>query len=91
MARLSVRVTPRSSRNKVEWTDPVKVYVSAPPVDGEANDAVCAVVAKDLGLSRSKVRIVSGQTSRNKVLEIDDFDESELNARQIQPKLQPEP
>lgn len=69
----------------------MKVFVSAPPVDGAANDAVCSVVAKELGVSRSKVQIVSGISSRNKVLEVEGIDVAELNSRQLQPKLQPEP
>lgn len=69
----------------------MKVFVSAPPVDGAANGAVCSVVAKELGVSRSKVQIVSGISSRNKVLEVEGIDVAELNGRQLQPKLQPEP
>jgi len=47
------------------------VAVSKPPVDGAANAAVLAAVADAFGLRRSGVRLISGQTARSKVLELD--------------------
>lgn len=52
----------------------LEVAVSAPPVDGAANREVTRTVAKHFGLGRSKVRIVSGERGRLKMLEIDDMD-----------------
>ncbi len=71
--RFSVRVQPRSSRTGVEGLhgDALKVRVNAPPVDGAANEAVVAVLAEALGVSRRAVRIVSGESSRSKVVEVD--------------------
>jgi uncharacterized protein len=46
------------------------VRVQAPAVDGKANDAVIAAMADVLGVSKSDVRVVAGQTSRTKTLEI---------------------
>lgn len=78
MARLAVRVTPKGGRDAVDgWAAdeagrPVlKVRVSAAASDGAANAAVLALIAKALKVPRSAVRIVSGETSRIKRLDIE--------------------
>ncbi|MCR5874073.1 DUF167 family protein [Phenylobacterium sp. J426] len=83
--RLTVRVTPKGGRDAVDgWSAdeagrPVlKVRVSAAPADGQANAAVVALIAKALGVSRSSVRIVSGETSRVKRLEVDGATDAHL-------------
>lgn len=75
---LSVRVTPRAGRNAVEGVradaagEPaLSVRVAAVPVDGAANDAVEAVVAKWLGVPARDVEVTLGQTMRAKRLRID--------------------
>jgi uncharacterized protein YggU (UPF0235/DUF167 family) len=50
------------------------VRVNAPPVDGRANDALCSFVAKRLKIAPSRVTIVRGHTSRNKILSIEGVD-----------------
>lgn len=76
--RLTVRVKPGASRNKVRGSfgDPpaLVVAVSEPAIDGRASTAVCRAIAEALGVSLSKVSIVMGQTSRTKVVEINDSD-----------------
>lgn len=71
--RLRVRVSPRSGgEGVVAASDGVPVVrVTAAPVDGKANAAVCRVVAKELGLPKSAVRVVSGESARVKTLEIE--------------------
>lgn len=76
--RLAVRVSPRGGRNAVEGlradaagTPHVVVRVAAAPVDGAANDAVEATVAKWLGVKPRMVEIISGETARLKLLRID--------------------
>jgi uncharacterized protein len=71
--RFAVRVQPRASRTGVEGVhgDALKVRVNAPPVDGAANEAVVAVLAEALGVPRRLVRIVSGESSRSKVVEVE--------------------
>jgi uncharacterized protein (TIGR00251 family) len=82
--RIGVRVRPGASRTKVggAYGDPpqLAVAVSSPPVDGAANDAVVKAVAVALGLRPSRVSIVSGHTSRSKVVAVDvpDGDEAAL-------------
>ena len=67
---LSVRVQPRASRNAIQGVhgEALKIALTAPPVDGAANKACIAFVAKQMGLSKSAVSILSGHTSRNKRL-----------------------
>lgn len=71
--RVTVRVKPGASRTKVggAYGDALIVAVTAPPVDGRANVAVCEAVAKAFGVRRSKVTVVNGATARTKVLEVD--------------------
>ena len=80
--RLAVRLTPKGGRDGVDgWAlDPegrpyLKVRVSAPPSDGAANAAVVALLAKTLKRPKSALRIVSGESARLKLLEIDGLDE----------------
>jgi uncharacterized protein (TIGR00251 family) len=72
MTRIEVRVQPRASRDElVERDGRLIARVTAPPVDGRANAAVVKLVAKAHGVAPSRVRIVRGETARDKVLEID--------------------
>ena len=70
---MHVHVQPRASRSEVVGTHgaALKVRLLAPPVDGAANDALVALLAKELGVPRRDVRIVQGATSRAKVVEIE--------------------
>lgn len=73
MTSLSVRVTPRSSRDAVKGLLPggsVHVTVTAPPADGAANTAVTKLLAKALKLPPRDVVLVRGATSREKVFEV---------------------
>ena len=49
----------------------IKIRIAAPPVENAANRALIDFVAQHLGIAKSRVRIVSGNTSRKKVLEVD--------------------
>ncbi len=72
---LRVRVQPRASAERLEGVqgDQLRVRLTAPPVDGAANAACIAFLAKTLGVSRSRVRIRSGAKGREKVLHIADL------------------
>ena len=67
---LSCRVQPRASRNAIAGIlgESLKVALTAPPVDGKANAELCKFLADKAGLSRSCVQILSGETSRTKVI-----------------------
>ena len=69
---LTVRVVPRSSRSEIvgEIEGAVKVRLSSPPVDGAANVELIRLISKTLGVSKSSVSIVSGETSKTKRLRV---------------------
>jgi uncharacterized protein (TIGR00251 family) len=68
---IPVRVIPRSSKNTLEWEQgAIKARLTAPPVDGAANEALIALLAEYLGLPKRAIQIVRGATSRQKTVEI---------------------
>jgi hypothetical protein len=73
---LTVRATPKASADKIEgvatWPDgpALKIKVAAPPDKGKANAAICALLARALGVPKSAVTIKSGQTDRRKVVAV---------------------
>jgi len=71
--RFAVRVQPRASRSEIAGVhgDALKIRLSAPPVDGAANDALVELMAGSLGVAKRAVRIVSGEQSRSKVVEVE--------------------
>jgi uncharacterized protein (TIGR00251 family) len=81
--RLSVRVTPRASKNSVmRYKDGVLyIRLAAPPVEGAANNACCVFVAKLLRLRASQVAVCSGLKSRDKVLVIARLSEEIIRSR----------
>lgn len=71
-AEISVRVTPKASRNAVEREgDMIRVRVTAPPEDGKANAAVLRLLAKSLGVAKTRLTLVRGATSRDKLFRLD--------------------
>jgi uncharacterized protein len=77
MARIAVRVQPRSSKNEIagERDGALIVRVTAPPVAGKANDAVRKLLAKRLGIAPGRVTVVRGASGRDKLVEIDGMEE----------------
>ena len=79
--RITVRVIPRSSRNAIKWEQGVlKVWLTAPPVDREANDALIALLAKRLDLPKSSMGVVHGAASRQKIVKITGMTVAEVTA-----------
>lgn len=70
--RLAVRVQPGAKRSAVTGRhgDRLKIAVQAPPVDGKANEALCAFVASWLDVPRRSVVVGAGETSRDKRLDV---------------------
>jgi uncharacterized protein YggU (UPF0235/DUF167 family) len=58
----------------------VVIRVTAPPVDGKANDALCRLIAKKAGVAPSKVTVLRGHTGRDKTLRVDGVDSAALRA-----------
>jgi uncharacterized protein (TIGR00251 family) len=83
MARLAIRLTPRASREEIagERDGVLLVRVTAPPVDGAANEALVRLLSKRLRVAKGAVRIVSGDTSRTKTVEVDGLEDAEIRVR----------
>lgn len=88
--RLSVRVTPNASADRIEeltydadGRPSLKIRVRAVPEKGKANGAVEKLLAKALGLPKSAVKVVTGQTSRTKGVDIE-TENGSAAARQIE-------
>ena len=82
-ATLSIRVQPRASRNEVAGLvgGTLKIRLTAPPVEGEANDACLAFLARLLDLAPSRLAIIQGAHSRTKVIRITGLTKNEVHAR----------
>ena len=83
-ATFQIRVQPRAKKNAItgELGDALKVALTAPPVEGRANEACIAFFADLLNVPRSSVTIAAGETSRNKLIRV-----SGLSAAQVEVKL----
>jgi uncharacterized protein (TIGR00251 family) len=79
---IPVRVIPRSSKNTLEWErGALKARLTAPPVEGAANEALIALLAEYLAVPKRAIRIVHGATSRQKTVEIAGVTEEEVERR----------
>jgi len=69
---LSVRIQPRASKNEVVRLEngSLKIRLTAPPVDGAANEALVKFLADRFSVAKSRVEIVSGHTSRDKIVRV---------------------
>ncbi|UYN91067.1 MAG: YggU family protein [Anaerolineales bacterium] len=79
-AALAIRVTPRASRNEIVEILPdhtIKIRLTAPPVDGKANEALIDFLSKVLSVAKSRIEIVAGETGRDKLVTIIDMESSE--------------
>lgn len=70
--KIFVKAKPSSFQNKIEKTDETSftVSVTEPPIQGRANRAIVEILAEYFGVLKTSVKIVSGATSRNKIIEI---------------------
>jgi len=71
---IKLKIIPRSSENKIvgESEDGVlKIKLTAPPVEGEANKKLIGFLSKEWGIPKSEIKIVSGLKSKNKIVEIE--------------------
>jgi len=80
---LAVKVIPGASRDEIcGWLgETLKVKLTAPPVDGRANEALAGFLAEKLGLPRRSVALARGETARQKLVRIDGLTLAEAKAR----------
>lgn len=69
--QITIRVIPRARRNAVEVQPDgtYRIYTTAAPADGDANAAVIKMLAKHIGVPKTSMKIIRGQTARDKVIE----------------------
>ncbi|QPM92089.1 DUF167 domain-containing protein [Pseudooceanicola algae] len=74
-AEIALRVTPKAARDRITDAGPeeegLRVYTTATPQDGKANDAVRRMLAKALGVPPTSLRLIRGQKARDKVFRLD--------------------
>jgi len=77
---IKTKIIPGSSKNKIigVYNDALKIAITAPPVEGKANKKCIAYLAKFFNVAKSKIEIISGQTSRNKLIKIYDIDQNKF-------------
>jgi hypothetical protein len=69
---LKVYLQPKSSKNEIvgPYRDGIKIKVTAPPVEGKANEALIRYLSKELGISPSSIEMIKGHHSREKTLKV---------------------
>lgn len=79
-AQIKVRLRPRGSREELTGLRDgvLQAKVTAPPVDGKANRALCRLIAKRVGVAPSKVSVIRGEKSREKLVTVEGLDSEEL-------------
>lgn len=84
-ARVAVRLRPRGQRDEILGLEEgvLLARVSAPPVDGKANKALCRLIAKRAGVAPSRVHVVRGEKSREKLIAVDGIGQAALIARLV--------
>jgi len=78
--RFSAIIQPRSSKNEVVgvYNNALKIRLTSPPVEGAANKACMRFIAKWMGVSPAKVKIVKGLSSKNKTIEVTGLTENQF-------------
>ena len=82
-ARITLKVHPRAKTTRIAGKigNAYRLQLTAAPVDGKANNACIAFLAEVAGVTKSRVRIVSGMTSRIKIVEIEGIAQAEMEER----------
>jgi uncharacterized protein (TIGR00251 family) len=82
-ATFAVKIHPRAKKNAItgEVGDALKLSLTAPPIEGRANDACIEFFANLLNVPRSSITIASGQTSRNKVIRVTGLTAADVQRR----------
>ena len=84
---ITVRVTPRSNRNQIsdiQADGTIRIRLTAPPVDGRANDLLIEYLAEVLEVPKATIEIVAGESGRDKLISILDLDPETVQKRLIE-------
>jgi uncharacterized protein len=82
-ARITVRLQPRARRDEITGARDgvLLVRVTAPPLEGRANRALCRLIADRLGVAPSRVKVIRGGHARDKLLAVEGVDQAAADAR----------
>jgi uncharacterized protein (TIGR00251 family) len=82
MAQITVRLSSRAGRDELLGLEDgvLRAKVAAPPVDGKANRALCKLVAKRVGVAPSRVSVVRGEKSREKLVRVEGVEQAAVQA-----------
>jgi uncharacterized protein (TIGR00251 family) len=83
-AALAVRVTPRASKNEIVEVlndGTIKVHLTAPPVEGKANEALVKFLAEVLGVATSRIEVVAGANGRDKLISVLEMDSATVHKK----------
>jgi uncharacterized protein (TIGR00251 family) len=86
-AAITVRITPRTAKNEITEIlndGTVKIRLTAPPVEGRANQGLIDFLAEVLNIKPARIEIISGLTSRDKIVSIMDMTPEEVQTRSLQ-------
>jgi uncharacterized protein (TIGR00251 family) len=84
---LAVRVTPRASKDEIVEVlsdGTVKVHLTAPPVEGKANEALVKFLSAVLGVAPSRLEVVAGATGRDKLISVVDMDTTTVHKKIVE-------
>jgi uncharacterized protein len=84
---LAVRVTPRASKNEIVEVlsdGTVKVHLTAPPVEGKANEALLKFMSQVLGVPPTRIEVVAGANGRDKLISVTDMDTATLHKKIVE-------
>ena len=86
-AALAVRVTPRASKNQIVGAlsdGTIKIRITAAPTEGQANEELVKFLSDVLGVAKSRIEIVAGNTGRDKLISILDMDAETLHKKIVE-------
>ena len=84
---LAVRVTPRASKNEIVEVlsdGTIKIHLTAPPIEGKANEALIKFLAEVLGVSPARIEVVAGAGGRDKLISVLEMDAATVHRKIVE-------
>lgn len=77
---IRIKAIPRATKNEIQGVHDgaLKIRLTTPPVDGKANQALIKFLSKQLKISKARIQLIQGETSRHKTLRIDGITKQQL-------------